>query len=44
MDCIRPYGIEPKIKFYYSIKCADRDTVEQKLREIQSIIISHLEL
>ncbi len=41
---VRPSGTEPKIKIYYSIKGADRDVAEKKLRLIQNTIKSKLGL
>lgn len=41
---VRPSGTEPKIKIYYSIKDADRDVAEKKLRLIQNTIKSKLGL
>ena len=41
---VRPSGTEPKIKIYYSIKSADKDTAEKKLKEIQNTIQKKLGL
>lgn len=41
---VRPSGTEPKIKIYYSIKDANREAAEKKLREIQNIIQTKLGL
>ena len=41
---VRPSGTEPKIKIYYSIKGADRGTVEKKLENIQDTIQTKLGL
>ena len=35
---VRPSGTEPKIKIYYSIKGADRETAEERLINIQNTI------
>lgn len=35
---VRPSGTEPKIKIYYSIKGADKDSAEQRLQLIQNTI------
>lgn len=41
---VRPSGTEPKIKIYYSIKAADKDTAERKLNDIQKTIQKKLGL
>lgn len=41
---VRPSGTEPKIKIYYSIKAADQDTAEQRLKAIQKTIWKRLGL
>lgn len=41
---VRPSGTEPKIKIYYSVKGADRDVAEKRLRFIQNTIKSKLGL
>lgn len=33
---VRPSGTEPKIKIYYSVKSADRETAEKNLEDIQN--------
>lgn len=35
---VRPFGTEPKIKKFYSIKATDRDAAEKKLKHIQATI------
>ena len=37
---VRPSGTEPKIKVYYSIKAATRDTAEVRLSKIKEVIHS----
>ncbi len=41
---VRPSGTEPKIKIYYSVKAADKDSAEEKLNNIRSTIIQRLGL
>lgn len=41
---VRPSGTEPKIKIYYSIKTADKDMAEQRLKDIQNSIWKKLGL
>ena len=41
---VRPFGTEPKIKIYYSIKGVDRDAAENRLQLIQNTIKSNLGL
>jgi phosphoglucomutase len=41
---VRPSGTEPKIKIYYSIKAADKDTAEIKLDDIKNTLQKKLGL
>ena len=41
---VRPSGTEPKIKIYYSIKGANKDTAEKTLEVIQNTIQTKLRL
>ena len=41
---VRPSGTEPQIKIYYSIKGADKEETEKKLKEIQSAIQTKMRL
>ncbi len=41
---VRPSGTEPKIKIYYSIKAADKDVTEKKLKDAQNTICKKLGL
>mgnify|MGYP001852038215 CR=1 FL=1 len=41
---IRPSGTEPKIKIYYSIKGASKDSAEKKLKRTQDMIQMRLDL
>lgn len=37
--CVRPSGTEPKIKFYFGVKCSEMDQAERKIQELKEAVL-----
>ena len=41
--CLRPSGTEPKIKFYFSMKGATEQEANEKLEQVQNLVLARIE-